>query len=429
MTALPLPPALTSPLFLQALYTFLGALADADAASCLKAVADTSTLPRTFSLEEVQYFLDVIREPPSHIDLPDSLLDIANGSGAVSATQPHVQNPSPSRPKSPLALRLCSLSPKPSYLTKLGKAKLKTELERTRVYAWLRASSSDRVLAASAVPRLEDALRTFVSSKLEELNLPCKDVVPCIRTGSAAIPLSSWSWNASWGSTLAPSQPLSRAHEMLQDKAAKVLVLIGPSGMTVNPAAIIPVISHYAERDGLVISIEQAGVPLVVSAREVKEGLELFQTHIMKELAPVDKPYEEQLSACLSSVHSLKVVKLEAAAVPGVELARRMTIAFLCRKAEHLLIWWRWGASFSPDESSDVRRWLGELGEVAQCEYIKNIMFNDTKIGQVKAIGQKRMMCPRVWPSTPTISEHVWQASGRSHAYSTCRSGYAIAAT
>lgn len=225
-------------------------------------------------------------------------------------------------------------------------------------------------MAENEALKLQEKLRDLVSAKLEMCSLPSREVVPCVRTGSAAITVENWRWYQTWSGRMDDEQPRTKARQMLLDEGTKILVVVGPTGFTANPASLLPVVSKLAAHDGLIMSIEQNGQPLVVSAKEVEGGLKLFMETVIPTLADVDKPALEQALSCVQAVEKLKVVRGESARIPGVLFAQRIMIGFLSRRAERLMCWWKWDASLSPDDTSDCRRWLKDLGKVSGREYL-----------------------------------------------------------
>lgn len=345
---------------------------------------------RAWSTDEIEFILHTVLSPPDQINLPSSLVDVAPAHPSIPPHDPfeqlsqHAQNvsieplsaddvkdevPAPSDPAvAALRQRLRSLSPQPSRFTTDPDPKSRRDLEGCTVYAWLRVISTKKRIADAEARKLEATLRNLVATKLTESGFPFGEIVATARTGSAAALINEWSWTLGWSGDMVEMQPLVRAWRMSHDSSTKILVVVGPTGLTANPVSLIPVLTQFALQDGLVVSLEQTGVPFIASAREVLEGLTILTQYVIDSVAPVEAHVADQVASCISAAEHLKKVKNDVAHIPGVTLALRIIVGFLARKAERMLQWWKWTSSLSPDDSSDVRRWLDDFGENPACE-------------------------------------------------------------
>lgn len=219
--------------------------------------------------------------------------------------------PAPSDPATAsLRQRIRSLSPMPSRFTTNPDPKSRRDLEGSTVYAWLRVISTKKRIADAEARQLEATLRGLVAAKLTESGFPFGEIIATARSGSAAALINDWSWTIGWSRDMIELQPLVRVWRMSQDASTKILVVVGPTGLTANPVSLIPVMTQFAHRDGLVVSLEQTGIPVIVSAREVLEGLSIFTQHVIDSLAPVDAHVADQVASCISVAENLKKSKV-----------------------------------------------------------------------------------------------------------------------
>lgn len=164
---------------------------------------------------------------------------------------------------------------------------------------------------------------------------------------------------------------------MVRGTDCRVLVTLGPTGLTANPWSMARVVQRFAQNDGAVVSIMVSGDVQVVSAKELHEALSLFLDFLTTAL--LDPADGAGKSAMVYRADALKAVLQAAACIseltadglaPGAEFARRMVICFLTRVAERHMAGWKWSLSAAPDGVSDVRRWPKVMKAKTQRKYM-----------------------------------------------------------